>query len=368
MSGARTAREKFRDVALRLGGRDLPRFEAMGFWEETIARWHMEGLPAGTSPWEYFQIDRFMDNAPQEIAYHTDRVVTPAYWPPFEVEVLEDTAEYTISRESDGIVVKQLKGTTSIPQFLRFPVQSPKDWDSIQQRLDPEVKERYAGAAEVARNLKGRTYVLRFGTCGAYGFLRNLLGAENLGYALYDSPAFIRELIEHWLHFCICVADHLCPIVDFDYVFLWEDMAFKTGPLLSPQHFREFILPFYVGFISHLKARHGLDLFMVDSDGNNWDLLPLFVEGGINIFTPLEIAAGMEPLEIRKRFPQLALLGGIDKRVLLRGEAAIRNEIQRKVPALLEQGGYFPGLDHHVPADVSFQAFCRYVEALREYA
>jgi hypothetical protein len=364
---SRTARQKFRDTALRRGKAGLPRFEAMGFWEETIARWHEEGLPAGVSPFDYFQLDKFMDNAPQGIAYHTDQVIAPAYWPQSEVEVLEETAEYTVSRQKDGIVVKQLKGTTSMPLFLGFPVRSERDWDAVKERLDPKVAERYIGVEEVARKVKGRAYILRFGVCGVYGFLRSLLGPENLCYALYDSPKFIRRLLDHWLYFNITLADRLCPLIDFDYVFLWEDMAFKTGPLMSPKHFRHFILPCYNELIGHLKKRYGFDLFMVDSDGNNWDLLPLFIEGGVNILLPLEIAAGMEPLEIRRHFPQLALIGGIDKRALLYGEVAIRQEIERKVPALIEQGGYFPSIDHHVPSDIRFESFCRYIEILREY-
>jgi uroporphyrinogen decarboxylase len=104
---------------------------------------------------------------------------------------------------------------------------------------------------------------------------------------------------------------------------------------------------------------------MVDSDGNDWELLPIFLEAGVNLFTPLEIAAGMEPLAIRDRHPTLALLGGIDKRVLRDGREAIRREIDRKVPALLARGGYFPSLDHHVPADVSFEGFSVYLEELR---
>ena len=104
---------------------------------------------------------------------------------------------------------------------------------------------------------------------------------------------------------------------------------------------------------------------MVDSDGNNFDILPLFTEAGVNIFIPCEIPAEMEPLEIRKQYPELALLGGIDKRALPRGKKAIEEEIMRKVPAMLEKGGYFPSLDHHVPADISFDNFCYYVEYLR---
>ena len=125
------------------------------------------------------------------------------------------------------------------------------------------------------------------------------------------------------------------------------------------------MLPCCRDLLGYLGSRHGLDIVMIDSDGNDWELLPLFIEAGVNVFTPLEIAAGMEPLALRERFPRLALLGGIDKRALPLGRSHIRREIERKVPSLLASGGFFPSLDHHVPADVSFENFCIYLEEVR---
>ena len=208
--------------------------------------------------------------------------------------------------------------------------------------------------------------ILRFGICGAYGTLRSLFGPERLSYALYDSPDLIDAILDHWASFTCRLAGRFCPAIRFDYAFLWEDMAFKTGPLMSPDHFRRFILPRYVEVLGHLRARHGIELFMVDSDGNNPSLLPLFVQSGVNLFTPLEINADMDPVRIREAYPHLALLGGIDKRALPLGRDAIRREIERKVPVLLSKGRYFPSLDHHVTADASLDAFGDYLEILRE--
>ncbi len=360
-----TVREKFKAKALRSRG-GLPRFKAGGFWDETIERWHHEGLPQSTSPWEYFYLDQFMDNGPAGISYHTERIITPPYWPAFEERTIEETDEYVVRVQDDGIIAKRLKHRTSMPQFIQYPVQGEKAWEEVKARLDPNEPERYYGLEEVAAQVRGRVTILRFGICGAYGTLRNFFGPENLCYALYDNPALIRRILKHWVSFSCGLADHFCAAIDFDYVFLWEDMAYKTGPLVSPAHFRQIIFPCYREVIEHLRVRHGFRLFTVDSDGNNWDLLPLFVEAGVNLFTPLEINASMEPLLIRERFPELAFLGGIDKRALFHGRDAIRREIERKVPSLLAEGGYFPSLDHHVPADVSFDSFCTYVELLRE--
>lgn len=359
-------REEFNKVAKFQKFTHLPHFEGMAFWGETITRWYGEGLPEDTTPWEFFQLDRFMDNAPKEISYHTDRVVSPPYWPPLQNEIVEETESYVIQREDDGIIKKQLKNGVSMPYFIRFPVENRRNWEEMKVLLNPEDEQRYSSTVKIAPSLKNRDFILRFGLCGGYGFQRNLFGEEKLCYVYYDDPCLIHDIMKHWVYLYSTIADHLCPLIDFDYVFLWEDMAYKTSSLISPSHFREFILPYYKELIRYLHERYSLDLFMVDSDGNNFSLLPLFIEGGVNMFTPLEISAGMEPLVIREQFPYLALLGGIDKRVLLKSKKEIEEEIMRKVPQMLRIGGYFPSLDHHVPSDISFENFCYYIEYIRE--
>lgn len=359
-------REAFKRVATFQKVEHLPHFEAMGFWEETIARWHKEGLPLDKSPWEFFQIAQFMDNAPEAIDYHTDNVTRPPYWPPFEIETIEETDTYIVRRESDGIIKKQLKHSTSMPQFLKFPLDEESDWERVKERLEPYIEERYKKAREIAPSLKERDYILRFGICGAYGFQRNLFGVEKLSYMYYDNPKLIHKIMEHWVYLYTGIADNICPIIDFDYVFIWEDMAYKTAPLISPKHFKEFILPYYKELINYLKRRYKLELFMVDSDGNNFSLIPLFIEAGINIFIPCEVNAGMDPLLVRERFPNLCLLGGINKQALIKGKKEIEEEVLKKVPRMLEMGGYFPAVDHHVPSDVSFENFSYYIELMRE--
>ena len=98
---------------------------------------------------------------------------------------------------------------------------------------------------------------------------------------------------------------------------------------------------------------------MVDTDGNCWKLIPLFVEGGVTALCPMETAAGMAVEEVRAAFPELALLGGIDKMKIKQGRKAIDEEL-RKVARMLRHDGYVPHIDHHVPPDISWEDFKYY--------
>ena len=121
--------------------------------------------------------------------------------------------------------------------------------------------------------------------------------------------------------------------------------------------------------VTDLLRSSGIDVIMVDSDGDLNKLIPLWLECGINFFWPLECAAGNDAVALRKKYARDIILGGnIDKRALLKGKDAIREEVMSKVPFLLGSGGYFPSIDHMVPPDVTFESYRYLINTLREVA
>ena len=128
------------------------------------------------------------------------------------------------------------------------------------------------------------------------------------------------------------------------------------------------MLPHYRKFTDFVRGR-GVDVIWVDSDGNIDELIPLFMEGGVTGTFPLEVAAGMDALALRKQYgTSLWMVGNIDKRALATGKRAIDEEVAKKVPRLIAGGGYFPGVDHSVPSDVSYDDYRYYLDAVRKAA
>ena len=129
--------------------------------------------------------------------------------------------------------------------------------------------------------------------------------------------------------------------------------------------FREFMLEPYKK-ITSLFHDHGIHLIFVDSDGDSDPLIPLWLEGGVTGFYPIERASGMDAVTLRKEYGrQLRLLGGIDKRAMAAGPAAIDAELAAVQPLLLD-GGYIPWCDHLVPPDVPFENYMYYVQRMKE--
>jgi uroporphyrinogen decarboxylase len=111
--------------------------------------------------------------------------------------------------------------------------------------------------------------------------------------------------------------------------------------------------------LTGLLRDHGVDIIYVDTDGDCWKLLDLFIEGGVTAMYPFEVQSNMDVRDVRRKYPQLALQGGIDKKALAAGREAIDRELEAKVP-VAASGGYIPHVDHAPPPDISWENFRYY--------
>ena len=208
------------------------------------------------------------------------------------------------------------------------------------------------------------------GNCGFGGLYRNLrqmMGTERLSTAFYRRPNLIHEILDFLADFFIEATEKALRDVEVDAFIFNEDFACKSGPLVSPKLFTEFLQPRYELIVNHLR-KHGIKVIELDSDGNTEALIPMFIEAGIDVHWPLEAAAGMEPINVRKKYgEELALYGGIDKRELAKDKEAIEREVKRKIQPMIELGGgYVPTVDHTIPPDVPLENFLYYLELKRK--
>ena len=191
------------------------------------------------------------------------------------------------------------------------------------------------------------------------------MGEERLLLNFYDDPGFVRDFMNYLADFWIQLWGEALSEVKIDCVNFWEDMAYRSGPLISPEMFREFMLPPYQRVTSFLKEM-GVKVILVDTDGNIEKLIPLFSESGITAIFPFEVQAGNDIVSLRKKYPHLQILGGIDKIKVAQGRKAIDEELNSRVPFMLQSGGYVPHIDHHVHPDVSWEDFKYYRSRLKE--
>jgi uroporphyrinogen decarboxylase len=351
-------RERFL-ATMNYQNRDRCPWGEMGFWPETLERWHNEGWPDDVYLNQYFGFDRLRESVN----------VNMGFIPGYKRQILEETERYIIVRRETGIIAKEFKGELSyhMPQWLDFPLKTRHDWETeIRPRLNPHSLTRYPEYwEEKVHTWRQRDYPLTLRMGSIFGWLRNWMGLETIALALYDDPDWIQEMMNTLADFCIACGERALQDVDLDYILLWEDMAYKNGPLISPRMFRQFMLQPYKKLTGFIRD-HGVKLIFVDSDGYAQSLISLWIEGGVNGFYPIERAAGMDAMKVRQQFgKELRLMGGIDKRAMISGPKAIDAELVHVLP-LIKEGGFIPWCDHHVPPDVPLEHYLYYVKRMKQ--
>ncbi len=211
--------------------------------------------------------------------------------------------------------------------------------------------------------LAGRTHWVALRFSGPFWQLREWLGFERLCTLFYDDPAFLHEMIDFWADYVARLLRNTLAVFVPDEIGLSEDMAYKSFSMISPAMAREFLLPVWRRWGEIVRGA-GVPVYSMDSDGFVGELIPLWIEAGLNACDPMEAAAGNDLPALRRRFGRaIAYKGGVDKRAMARGGRAIEDEIARLEP-VIRDGGYIPSCDHGVPADVSWPDFVRYTGLL----
>lgn len=367
-----TSRERFVET-LTFGKPDKIPLMPGGPRESTLKRWREEGLPEGKSYYsallEILGIEKEKDEEridlgvsfkmiPQfeeKIIEHRDGHYIVQDWMGAIVEI-SDQYDYTYLREAKDFVTRK---------WYKFPVEDYSDWEEMKKRYDLNSPGRFPEDFEDrCRRVQDRSYVLSLSFNGPFWQLREWCGLENLCIFMVERPDFVKEMIDFWAGFVLEVLRRIISRVQLDYVLISEDMAYKEHSMISPGMVREFLFPAYTRWIPELR-KSGCPIISMDSDGYIGELIPLWIEAGFNCCTPVEVAAGNDIVEFRRRFGKsMAYIGGIDKRAIARGGKEMEREVLRVVPPLLKDGGYIPGCDHGVPPDISWQNFIDYTRLL----
>ncbi len=339
-------------------------------WGQTRERWLTEGMPLDYNT-------SFMQIGEPRLGlegYDTVTLNATGPVPACEERVLEETEEHLLFVDGFGRTRRARKSGTvrgtrlSMDTYLDFPVQDRASFRAYKFRYEGPVEQRYPAdwEAQKARLLASDVPLTLMnplgGTFGYYSMLRNWIGTEHLSYLWYDDPTLIHECLEFLTDFALRLLERAVTEVPFDYVIIHEDMAGKGGPLMGPKLSAEFLLPHYRRYVEFLKG-HGVGLVLVDTDGDHNVLIPVFLEAGVDGFCPMERAAGMDPVRTRREYGRsVCMMGGVDKREIAKGKAAIDAELAYLAPAIAS-GGYIPTIDHSIPPEMSWEDFLYYLEA-----
>lgn len=350
-------------------------------WVSAIERWHGEGLPEETNPAEYFDYEL--------VGFGTDTS------PRFPIEIVEEDEEYIVRTTPEGGLQRDHKDYSSTPEIIDYTCKTRDDWDRIKERLTPDrdrVDWEGAWLAGTAADERGDLSILetgrtdcRLGLPGwqqaydqgrfiyyqagfGYDRIQAYLASEQLLMTIATDPDWVRDMYETNATLTIQMYEIMTQGgFGFDGAYIFCDLGYRNGLLFSPHHYDEQLRPTFQRLVDFFHSE-GLPVIL-HSCGRVTDLIPRFIQDGLDCLQPLEQKAGMDLLEIKKGFgDSIALMGGIDVRAMAHPDPAVaEEEIATKIPVAKQGGGYIYHSDHSVPDNVSFERYCQVLELVRKH-
>ena len=302
----------------------------------------------------------------------------PAGWAP------HNEGEDMVVRDASGNTVARMPGGGFYFEPVRFPladVSDPTELDAHAHEFENfdlplMMDESWDSFAERARRLHDETEYAVVGN-----FLAHLLAAGQL-LRKYDSfliDLMINKSLAHAIlerlteAYCRRAKTYLSAVGRYiDAILVNDDLGTQTGPMLSPETYREMILPYQKRLFGFIKQRAEVPL-LLHSCGSVREFIPDLIEAGVDALNPIQVsAAGMNPAELKREFGRDLVFwgGGCDTQEVLcrRSPEQVKAEVRRRAADLAPGGGFVFTQVHNIQPDVPPENIIAMYAALDEIA
>jgi uroporphyrinogen decarboxylase len=236
-------------------------------------------------------------------------------------------------------------------------------------------QRRIAGLRATAERYRAQGYAvsLKGVLAGIFEMSQRLRGTEDFMVDLLadrsSAEALLDKTVQCKLDFWEMALPPLADVVDV--VSEADDYGTQLSQLVSPRLFREVMKPRLKAIFDRIHALAPRAKLFFHSCGSIREILPDFIEIGVDVINPVHVrAAGMEPVALKRDFGDAVCFwgGGVDTQgVLPYGTPdEVRDDVRRNVEALMPGGGYVFNTIHNIQADVPPANVVAMWEALRQ--
>ena len=260
------------------------------------------------------------------------------------------TDEWGLDYISDGlyfnIINSPLKNAT-IDDLAKYDWPDPLDPDRT-RGVDEEAKYWHENSdfALLGPGLSCHLFELCWYLRGLETFFMDLVANKEFAHALLRKVLDIRKAM--YGRYLELAGKYL------DVIYIADDIAMQSGPMMSLNMFREMIKPYYKEYFSFLKERTEAKLFYHCCGGVE-PLIDDLIETGVDILNPVQTTAvGMDPAHLKEKYgDRIVFWGGIDTQKLLpRGTVEEVTEETGKILDIMRPGGgYVLAAVHNIQAD-----------------
>ncbi len=349
-----TSRERLRTTLRREQPDRMPRAE-QSFWPATLDRWRREGMPADTTPAQLFDLDVFT-----QIGLDSSLRLP--------VERLQQTDEWYLERDADGVVHKHWTSSYGPPAEVDTLIRTRADWDQYRERLEPDPSRVTDGVREALADAAGADRFCTINPVEPVWWTLSTLGMEHALLTLAIDPDLFADMVCTQAALGVAMTRQiLAEGYRPDAILFSADLCYRNGMLFSPESYRRYVMHHHCEFA---RLCHEHDMFLImHCDGDVRRFIPLLIEAGFDCIEPLEARAGNDVRELKPLYGgNICFFGNINMDVLATGDrAAIEHEVVSKVEVARVGGGYIHQSDHSVPPTVSFADYSYAMELAVEH-
>ena len=255
--------------------------------------------------------------------------------------------------------------STGIPYAVGHPIQCEADLDKWTPP-DPDVAYRLDSLGKAVQRFKGEKAIVFLGH-EVFEFSHYLRVLDNLLMDYVLNPPFVQRLARKIVEYKKRVMERAIE-AGADIVLTGDDYAHRKAPIMSPEHFKTFVLP-YLQEMVDLAEMKGVP-FIKHTDGNLWPILDMIVDTGIDALDPLEPIADMDIGQVKEQYGhRIALAGNVDC-----GELLSRGSPEEVIEAVKETlakaavgGGYILASSNSIHPAVKPENYRAMVETGKRY-
>lgn len=238
---------------------------------------------------------------------------------------------------------------------------------------DPADPIRYSGLKDGAERIRCETdYALVFEL--PYGIVREAQRMRGFSEFLADlliNPALAESLMETVLAVVVAIAEKaLDEVGPVDVVMWMEDMGFQDQAYMRPEVYRRLVKPYHRRLVEAIKKKTAAKV-LVHSDGSIRELLPDFVDIGIDAINPVQVSArGMDSRELKRNFGRdMSFWGAIDSQHVLPfgTPEQVRDEVRTRIRDLGPGGGFVLASCHNIQREVPAENVLAMFDAAAEH-
>ncbi|HOW72035.1 MAG TPA: uroporphyrinogen decarboxylase family protein [Phycisphaerae bacterium] len=342
------------------------------FWTNFIHRAKRENhLPHNFDPYRYWDLDMVVINPNMDP--HIGGVC-----------VVEDSEDRKVVKTGFGATI-EMRSCCPMPAYRDFETKTFEQIDALRFD-DPGDERRFRVAIDDQINAVGDALNLGlpawidridayagdfcvFGSvCEPHEMLWRIIGTENALLKMGEEPGRIARFIERLGDFLVGIAEAQIAVGGerLAGLYIWGDVAYVKGMFFSPRYWREVYKP-QLKRICDVVHSAGLKA-IYHGCGNASAVYEDMIEAGVDAYNPLEAKAGLDVVELKRKYGQRwSFNGNIDARVLATNDRGrIRREVLTKLNAA-KGGGYIIQSDHSIPENVDFASYDYMVQLVREH-